>query len=255
MSTAKAMNIKSSANELLAHRKALSDQKAIISELTKLIAEHEERVGALESADDVAATQVDMLRRKREDVLADIALGKKTDLDLKEVDREIDGVVSGFSASQNADEFGVFMRAEQSLEGLRRRKAGAEEELQRMEQVTPSLVKEFLTSEASATYSSYLMNAGKAVSDMKRIVALEALTREITGDKQTTFTGYWWMEALIPSFNLPVDGNIDAPDPADPLFRVAGFLNAAPGGVSDCDRSIEAERERLRNTGVFDLAL
>ncbi|MCW9058733.1 MAG: hypothetical protein OQL11_07675 [Gammaproteobacteria bacterium] len=70
MKSEKTKQVKSAKGEAQEHREALSNQ---------MLAEQEEKLGALEAADDAVAAQVGVLRRAREDVLAVLSLGKNRD--------------------------------------------------------------------------------------------------------------------------------------------------------------------------------
>ncbi|MCW9058732.1 MAG: hypothetical protein OQL11_07670 [Gammaproteobacteria bacterium] len=254
MKRGKEKQVKSARSELQEHREALSSQQLAVSKLVQMLAEQEEKLGALESADETVAAQVCTLRREREDALADLALGNKRDADIAEIDRKISSAMGGYTDAQGAGEASDYLRAEQVVEGLRRRKAQAEQELERMEQLTPDIVRRFVIDEAAATYSSYLDNANKVIADMKRIAALDVIFGEVTGDNSYPFTAYQWRRTLLPMFNLPHDGEINAHDPASGRLFCSNSLYACGiGGLNELDQAVEAERERLRDSGIFDL--
>ncbi len=255
MKREKAKQEKSAKIELQEHREALSNQQLAVSQLVQVLAEQEEKLGALESADAAVAAQVGALRREREDALADLALGKKRDADIAEIDRKISSAMGGYADAQGAAETSDYMRVEQVVEGLRRRRDQAEQELESLEQLTPDIIRRFVTDEAAAAYSSYLDNAKKVIADMKRIAALDVIFGEVTGDNSRPFTVYQWHNTLLPMFNLPHDGEINAHDPAGGrLFCSNSLFAVGSGGLNELDQAVEAEQVRLRDSGIFDLS-
>lgn len=246
MSTTK--TLKYTTEAVKQHRKALLELRSEVGTLEQLITEHEIALGSLESTEETQALGYVRLQREREDVLADIALGRKSDADLAAVDRRISDATNSKRTSMSAKDAVEFLRVEQSLEGLRRRRNEAAKELLDTEELTSGIVKEFLVATAAEAYASYLANAGKTVADLKRLIALSSIFEKTTGDKSNPFTQYYWSSALLPTFNLPHDGTGAYSGSAGILFKADIYLNTAePESVMD------AEAERLRATGVFDL--
>lgn len=239
--------LRSATDALKQHRKTLFEQKANVSTLNNLVAENEAKLASLESVEDGQASIYADLQREREDVLADIALGRKSHADLAEVDRRIGEATNSKRTSLAAKDAAELLRVEQSLEGLRRRRNEAVQELRNTEKLTQGIIKEFLIADAAETYASYLANAGKVIADLKRIMALHFIYEKATGDKSSPFTTFYWDKALLPTFNLPHDG-AGAGNGGGLLFGTDAYLQTdEPLSVTN------AETDRLRALGVFDL--
>lgn len=240
---------KSTIEVLKKHRKALLEQRSNVASLEQLVTEHEVTLGTLESAEEAQAAEYGDLQREREDVLADIALSRKSDSDLAEVDRRISEMTRGARGSQGAKETAELLRAEQRLEGLRRRKSNAEDELRQLEESTPAILQEFLIADAAEVYAAYLANAGKAIADMKRLLALGMLYEKTSGDKSRPFTKAYYEDALLPTFSLPHDGAGADDAVRGILFKTNMYLNSG-----EADTIMAEETDRLRALGIFDLA-
>lgn len=246
MNIAKAL--KSATEALKQHRKTLVDQKANVSTLNNLIAENEAKLAMLDEIEDGQASIYADLQREREDVLADIALGRKTDADLVAVDRRISEATNSKRTSLAAKDAAEILRIEQSLEGLRRRMNEAVQDLRNTEKLTPGIVKEFLVADAAATYADYLENAGKAIADLKRVMALHLIYEKSTGDMANPFTMFYSASALLPAFRLPHDDTRVAMAAPDLLFKSDMYR-----GTEEEASVMSAETERLCALGVFDL--
>lgn len=141
------------------------------------------------------------LEARREALLAEIAVGNATEADLDALDGEIARErEAAEEAREEADRRA--QDARQAVAGLERKLAVAREELVELEERTPEVLTQFLTTEAEQVCKAYLKAAGQVRDHMFQLYALSELL-ERHGGPGGRFLLAAWNDALLPTFSLP----------------------------------------------------
>ncbi|EKD81731.1 MAG: hypothetical protein ACD_39C01664G0001 [uncultured bacterium] len=182
------------------------------------------------------------LDKSREDLLAKIALGDATAKDLAAFDKEYAKDMSAAREARKSSENAV-SSANQTIAGLRRRLAEAEQELNTLIDQTGSARFHFLKSEIETVCDDYLELANALTEKYKRIMALEALMRTFTDNPKIRTANYNVFK--IPMFNLRAFQSFLAKAPAGfyPIAEDAGSSYALR-------EFINAEKERIIELGI-----
>jgi chromosome segregation ATPase len=153
--------------EIILFKKRLSDAVQKIESLREQIALQEEIIETTRSG----LPSLDGLHLKREDLLAEIATGNATENQLAELDSLIASEKKKISESlKDAD--ATIEHARQTISGLKRMLAVAEEELATLELRDKTIVSRFLRIEAEKAGSEYARHAGELVAKFRQLIAL-----------------------------------------------------------------------------------
>jgi len=177
MSNNKTAHQKSSAQDgalaaILAHQEAISDNDAVIANLSALIAARRGEIADAEAA----IPSIDHLLRAREDLLASVAIGQAKSSDIKafdaksEAERQAHQEASA-KAKHTAEE------ASQAIAGLQRKLSDAEEKRQSLHSKDQGFLRDVLMNRAESTGQAYVQ-AVLAVKDAYlRLIALDGLLK------------------------------------------------------------------------------
>ncbi|WP_029132696.1 hypothetical protein [Sedimenticola selenatireducens] len=180
-----------SADEVAVHQSIIIDLSEKIQQLQELI---DEQHGFVGNARDGFFDLAD-LHQKRDDLLADIALGEATQEQLDPIDAEI-AKMEQANAEQQAEKEKLAARANQVISGLVRKQQVLKLDLEKLERVTPKIMDQFLMNEAAAVAKVYQEQAKQAIVSLTRLAALERLITEqgersapifLTGNERQTF--------------------------------------------------------------------
>lgn len=176
---------------------------------------------------------------EREEILADIALGKATEVDLEAFDRkareEEATVVASLAAVKPTAQ-----NAQQAIDGLKRRLADAQIELSALKGEFPQVRDKFLLAQAEALGVDYMAIAQRLVDIFKQLVAID----QIMG-YPSRICGHKTADLCIPLFRVSACDNQDTP--------VYQFQFKAPRTMwtgEEMSAAVTAERERIRALGI-----
>lgn len=222
---------------VITHGKAVSDATQRVEHLNELIAKYE---GTLEGTSR-GLVDLSPLYQRREDILADVAAGTTAGDDLAAVEAQIaDGEKQW--ETQLSDKETKAADAASSIAGLRRKLAVAEQELERLNQLTPMIMDQFLMLEAEKAASDYQKQARQAVAKLVRLAALELLIIE-QGERSAPLflTGNQWKLFLPDSLINPVSGE------EQPGVLISGL---APNSDA-MNEALAAAREQFDSIGLI----
>jgi len=191
------------------------------------------------------------LQQRREEMLADISLGKATQSDLKKIDVEIDQALR-----QDSGAVAGHRDAVQTLAGLRKRLAEAEARRDTLREQVPLVLGEYFLAEAERTYAEYLKQAASVAAKMSRLVALEQLyvTYGKKDPSRNHFRYSTWDDAMLPTFHLRSSSEMKSPvGRQGVLFTLDQIFYRGDGGLRDFDRLETHEVEALRKAGLDGL--
>lgn len=206
-----------------------------VADLEEAICREEETIAA---ANATVVTAV-LLPCHREEILADIALGKATTVDLEAFDRQAREEEATIAASRGAVKSTV-QNAQQTIDGLKRRLADARVELSALREELPQIRRKFLLAQAEALGVDYMARAEEFVGIFRQLVAINQLI-----GPPSRINGHMSEYLCIPLFNLSACAGQDVP--AFPFQFKAAKLVWRDKELSE---SVQKEKERIRAMGI-----
>jgi chromosome segregation ATPase len=234
------------AGGVIAHQQRLDEAQAQVDHLSALLGDHE---GTARQASEVS-DPLEELIRKREELLAESALGEDCTDAIARLDAEISEKSQAFDA-EIAEREGQIQHATQTAAGLRRRLAAAQAELDRLQATTPEIMKQFLISEIETAGREYIRGAKAVMKNYLKVVALERLYRSHTGWTKSGFMLFATEDLLLPTFRLKACEGLHQHDASRGVLfsgNNAGYKSS--GGLSEYDRQAVAERARFEQLGI-----
>lgn len=148
-------DIEAAAMQLETLRNAAADQESTLA-------------GLCEQIPDMAA-----LERRREELLADAAIGTAKSAAADDLNQKIAG-----ADAKKAEIEPAIKRCQQTISGLQRKMQDKIAELDDLKKTMPRFVMNHLLAEAEQIAQSYLRNAGALVDDLKRLEGIAAILQQ-----------------------------------------------------------------------------
>lgn len=226
------------------HERALAEARELISTIKWKISLGEQELDTVLGGDDEA---LDAIQAKREELLAEMALGFSVDQALAEIDRQLEELELDASG-EHAARVERYRDISQTLSGLRRKLASAEAHLAQLEARSVDVVKALITSEAERAGADYLAAAERTKECFRRLHGLDALCRELTmGAEGFLHAGGYPL--FLPAPRLKAVVEAQGHDLVNGVF-FASDREAAAGGFL---RQRNIELERLGQKGLAPL--
>lgn len=225
--------------EVLAFQEAVVSAQQKVAFLTEAITGQEAIIRKI-NAD--LPSQGDLLR-KRQDILAEIAIGSATQGDLEELDKQIAKEQEKISKAQKVAAPAA-EDAKHAIAGLQRKLAVACEEVKGLEGQRRDVVLNFLAFEAEKMGAEYAHLAGEFVCKFRQLLALNTIITTVD-NRSEIFLGS--SPFVLPTFDVQSckgeivkDWNFEGQDiVTEILYR----------GLGDSD--LQAEKERITSLGVI----
>lgn len=218
-------------DEVIAHQNALAAARDEVERLQALISEQEE---SLDSLTLDADERLDALQERREEVLADIALGEDNQDELKSLDKEIESIIGDTDGSQR-EALEKYRHASQTVSGLKVRLQRQEEKLAELEAMSEGVIEQFLLDQGNKLASGFAKHAKQLIESFVRLKAIDELLMEKGGRNAMTYVPGDWYRTFIPAIG---SAGADAP-------FIAESANYA--------EQVHREIERFRNMGLSGL--
>ncbi len=229
-----------SINQVLAHQQHIENAEMKVAELQSLIADQEE-VGhhASEGKD-----PLDDLMVEREELLARISLGDAKNDELVNLDKKIAEIDEAFKKNQT-QQMEQLRNSRQTVTGLQRRLEDETAELNRLKNMIPQVIEQFLITEAEQTAREYQELAHMLVDKIKRLAALDKMGTDIGHHHGAVFLHHKWKQTFLPMTLIANQNkNLSNNSSVDALFDMqsSAFL---------VDSEVNQEIERLSQQGVI----
>lgn len=180
----------------------LVEQRALVTHLDELVRNAE----ANRTSDSVDAEELNALQQAREDLLADIAAGTAEAEDLEALDAQAEGFLSE-SAGRQADARNVALNHQQTLAGLTRRLAAAQELYTELAGRMPQVIEQLLIARATDIYVQYKAASEALMTSFHQLQGFqEVLTTAAPQSKIRLLSPRW------PSLFIPSASEVLAPD-------------------------------------------
>tara|TARA_R110000796_G_scaffold74659_2_gene167907 strand:+ start:508 stop:1275 length:768 start_codon:yes stop_codon:yes gene_type:complete len=238
MSKTKNLNTGDFTPEILAaknHERAIIETRELASTIKWKISLGEEELHALLGGEDEA---LDAIQARREELLAEMALGFSVDQTLADIDRQLEELALDANG-EHAAQVGQYRDVSQTLTGLRRKLVSVEARLVELESQSTAIVKAMIAAEAERVGADYLAAAESVRECFKRLHGLDALCREMTmGVEGFLYTGGYPL--FLPAPRLRAVAGANGHDIANGVF-FASDREATAGGLLR-QRNIELDR-------------
>ena len=224
-----------SAQEVLLYQKNLAFAERQVENLQSTIQKHEEVIEQTQRSLGPGPSH----SQKREDLLAKIAVGDATEVELTEFDQKTKASLQKYEKEQKAASK-VIGTAQETIRGLNRKLAVAKEKLSSIESKKSDVRNQFLKSEVERVGEEYVELTIKLVEKFEQLVALDDLLGNATKLRVNGFGNFF-----IPIFNVQA---CDEHKGIDYSGNFPSILNAFS------DRRVvevgQAEYERITSLGV-----
>lgn len=215
---------------------AAVDQK--VTELQRSISEQELIIKQAEAG--IIASDSDSLVRNRQNLLADIALGKASQEDLNQLDKKI-AETNKATADSHTNAKATIEPARQTIIGLQRRLDEATGKLNALKEKKNEVIFHYLMNRAEMLGEEYINLAKKLVSKFSELVALD----RIMGYPHRLVRADFNSEIFIPLFSLSAFKGIEHPNYPGHMREAKNALNE-----SLIIQAVESERSRIKALGI-----
>ena len=152
---------------VLQHQEQLAQAHSTVAQLKQLIADHQDHGAALQER----AKRVAALETQREDLLADIATGQSKQAELQALDADL------AQLKRSIKEQGTQAATEQTIAGLQRKLAKAQDEVDQLTKKTDGLMRALLFAQAEELGAEYAQAAARTDYLCRRLHAMDNLLR------------------------------------------------------------------------------
>lgn len=194
----KLLNEGANAEEALQHVHQLSEAKNQVERIANLIKEQNELLASISCDND---EELERLQVKREEILADIALGKKKQKELDKIDDEINALVKDADGN-HADSINQFRQVKQTISGLESRLKKAEAILQELSSLTPHVAEQYLVKLINQAGSEYIKHAQGLIGAFRLIKAYSDLISRVTGSNVEIVNPAHLENTSLPAFDI-----------------------------------------------------
>ncbi|WP_022946972.1 hypothetical protein [Methylohalobius crimeensis] len=224
--------------EALAYQARVAEIQGQIEGLEKLIEEQRQIVE--NSQAEVPA--LDGLYQKREDLLADLAIGQASKADMETLEAEIsEAEKNRDKAIQRAKRGEVKAnQARQTIAGLERKIEPLRQELAEIEDKGPEVLRQLVRGEAEVLGKEYAELATALKNHFVRLVGLSMLLKSLGGKEFLTT-----VELALPGFALDTCKAVELPAHPGWLYQLHSWSDR-----ETFHKAMHSERERLREHGV-----
>lgn len=227
---------------LKAHQDEIQRLQSELSNIGKLI---EQQEGILEAQGAGSEPKIEMLQARREELLADVALGHTSASDIEAVDAELASILQDRDGEESR-QLKCYRDACQTASGLRRKHAEGVSALSALEARSPEIVKLYMRQLSHRLAEEYMSHAQDVVAVAQRLYALNKIVRD-SSDSGTDALTDTFQQMMLPTFQAPCFDILDRHSPRRGVFFKASDLQKV------AEELIAAERELLRSEGIDDL--
>jgi DNA repair exonuclease SbcCD ATPase subunit len=221
--------------EVLRYQKTLAAAEQKVDNLVEAIQKQEEVIEQTQRS----LGPVPSYAQKREDLLAEIAVGKATESDLKKLDKEIEANLQKYEKEQDSASQ-ITGTAQETIEGLNRKLATAKAELSVIKTKKSDVLNQFLKSEAERVGEEYATLTAKLVERFEQLVALDNMLGQ---SAKLRVNGY--DRFLIPIFNVKACQEQGHHNHPGQFWSVRNAFDFKRSALVE-----QAEQDRLENLGV-----
>jgi hypothetical protein len=226
-----------SISAVLDHQQAIETEQAELDKYQALIDEQQKKI----SAASVTGDKVTPLIRKREELLADIALGKAKAETLEKLDSDIEQARKDQEAEQSSNK-NIITDAKNTIAGLERGAESIKARIAELNHLTPSVLDYLLMGMAKQSAEEFNRLAQEMAQNLTELAALDKMISDLgKRDRSGLFPNSWW-NAQIPNI-----GNIP------PCTALNGdsvhYFNTANGTIYLMD-AIHQIKQNIINQGI-----
>jgi len=165
---------------VLEHQNAITATQSELVNFQQLIAEQQHVITEAGNHEDT----ITPLIGQREELLADIALGEDKAADLEQLDKAIKVMQEERDGKQALNDKTI-AHAQQTISGLSRRLASTQDNLNRLNKLTPKLLDLFVMTKTEQAANDFTALADQLIQKMNELIALDALVLEIGNRKDS----------------------------------------------------------------------
>lgn len=180
------------AEDVLSYQEETAKAEKVVASLEDSIRQQEV---VIENAQGMIPASEDF-NGQREDLLAEIATGAASEKELEELDRRAAASIDA-AKKANAEAQEIIAPARQTINGLRRKLAAAQDVLSTLKEIGPEVMNQFFRSEAERIGSEYASLAGQLIDRYEKLLACDKM---LGNPSQLTNRGIY--EIKIPLFRV-----------------------------------------------------
>jgi chromosome segregation ATPase len=195
----------------------------------------------IEKANLLMQSSVEPLLRKREDILADIAVGVAKESDLKELDEQIEIEIEKVYGAKGEVKT-VTDLAQQTIAGLQRKLAPLQGELAALKEQRKGVLVRFLTSEAEKVGAEYARLADEITTKFRQLIALDGILSSTDSSESIADNIH---DLFIPQFHIQSHVAERAA-----LWSSNGIGVMSTMDSDSCEDDLQAEKDRISGMGI-----
>ena len=223
------------AEDILKYQADLAEAERQVSHLLNLI---EQQQGIIDEANAGIPPSSDY-RQTREDLLADIAVGKASDEDLIRLEEKI-RIESEAVTEAKGKAMPIIEPAQQTIAGLQRRLESEKKELETLRGEKGEIVFQFLMAQAEQVGEEYLSLALQLIDKFKRLRAIDSIFNR---SSHLSLINYG--EFFIPTLNLKACQRVEHNNRPGNFYEVTLALDR-----KESQAAAEAEKKRYADMGI-----
>jgi len=219
--------------DVLEYQQKVVDARKAVEDIMVII---ENQTAQIEAARSAPSLLADLTERK-EDILAEIALGKNLQKELGKITSDIETEKKLLEAREK-----TISEAGKSLPGLQRKLSAAKENLQNLENQKNEILLQYLRHEAEQIGQEYGEAALNLIDKYNRLVSLDAL---IIFQGGKTISGGSFHDFSIPAFHLSALSSLISPRMPQELVTARMACT-----MENKDSAITREKKRIGDLGI-----
>jgi hypothetical protein len=224
-------------NDVLEHQKIIETEQAELDKLQALIDNQQRKISTASIVND----NIPQMIRKREELLADIAIGNDDSGALSKLDADIEIMRKAQESDQLAN-INIITDSENTIAGLERRAESIRARITELTNLTPEILNGLIMGMAKQSAKEFCRIDNDLSKNLTELAALDAMIPEF-GKRSSSglFPADWWAAALP---------NIGGMVPCTLLNGDAGhYINTRNGGI-DTNSAIQELKRDIVKLGI-----
>jgi len=240
----KALSTGTSEQDVKAHLQALNTARDELQRLDELIASNQ----AISHFDESRDETLEALQSAREDALAEIATGDAKPESLKQIDAQIEDLLTDSDGS-HVNAIHQERNKQQTLAGLERRRLAIQARYDQLKAQSTEVIEQLVISRVEALSEEYLKHAKALQESYRHIQGMVELLTSAVPDTKVRLLPVQWASAMIPALPLKSFEGV----PQHDVSNNALFSGRIANSLADRQAAANEQLAHLEALGISEL--
>lgn len=240
----KALSTGTSEQDVKAHLQALNTAHDELQRLDELIVSNQ----AISHFDEYRDEALEALQSAREDVLAEIATGDAKPESLKQIDAQIEDLLTDSDGS-HVNAIHQERNKQQTLAGLERRRSAIQARYDQLKAQLTEVIEQLVIARVEALSEEYLKHAKALQESYRHIQGMVELLTSAVPDTKVQLLPVQWANVMIPALPLKTFEGVQQHDADNGVLFSGRFASS----LADRQAVINEQLEQLKAMGISEL--